>query len=437
MFKELLKRKNTIAVVGLGYVGLPLAVELSRIFNITGFDTKRNRVEELSAGIDINGEFSKKELSRSIGTKIEFTDDPARLKAASVIIVAVPTPIDGHKIPDLTPLKSASEIVGRNLRKGAVIVYESTVYPGVTEETCAPIIEKFSGMRCGRDFQVGYSPERINPGDKIHSLTNIVKVVAGQDKETTELLSQIYGSVVKAGIHKAPDIKTAEAAKVIENIQRDLNIALVNELAIIFNRMGLDTRDVLAAASTKWNFLPFQPGLVGGHCIGVDPYYLTFRAQAIGYHPEVILSGRRINDNMGRYIAENAVKQLINSDRSVKGSKILILGLTFKEDIRDIRNTRVIDIYNELNNYGIRVSVHDPHAIPEEVFKTYGLALIEKPESNRPFDGIIMAVKHKEYCNYTLKYLRKLCNSRPVLIDIKSVFAKEEAIKAGFNYWRL
>ena len=434
LVKDFLKHKKSIAVVGLGYVGLPLAVEFAKVFNVIGFDIKKHRINELSLGIDSTGETSKNQLRSS---KIDFTNDPRKLRLASIIIIGVPTPIDEHKIPDIYPLKSASEIVGRYLQKGAVVVYESTVYPGVTEEICVPIIEKFSGLSCGKDFKVGYSPERINPGDKTHGVSGIVKVVSAQDKKTTDLLAWIYGSVVKAGIHKAPDIKTAEAAKVIENIQRDLNIALVNELAIIFNRMGIDTKSVLDAASTKWNFLRFEPGLVGGHCIGVDPYYLTFKAQSIGYHPEVILSGRRINDNMGRYIAANTIKQLINSSRPVKKSKILILGLTFKENISDVRNTRVIDIYNELKEYGVDVFVHDPHADKKEVFNEYGLSLIQKPESKKPFDGIILAVKHNEYCKYTLAYLKKLCNGNPVLIDVKTLFKREDAIKAGFHYWRL
>ncbi|MEK7308390.1 MAG: nucleotide sugar dehydrogenase [Nitrospirota bacterium] len=434
MIEDFLKKRKSIAVVGLGYVGLPLAVELAKVFNIIGFDIKKQRIDELSKGIDSTGETSKKELK---SLKIVFTNNPNKLLDASVIIIAVPTPIDEHKIPDLLPLKSASEIVGKYLRKGAVVVYESTVYPGVTEEICIPIVEKFSGMRCGRDFSVGYSPERINPGDKTHRLSNVIKVVSAQDKKTTDLLAGIYGAVVKAGIHKAPNIKTAEAAKVIENIQRDLNIALVNELAIIFNRMGLDTKAVLDAAATKWNFLPFQPGLVGGHCIGVDPYYLTFKAQSIGYHPEVILSGRRINDNMGKYIADHTIKQLINSGRPVKKSKILILGLTFKENIRDIRNTRVIDIYNELRGYGIDAYVYDSYVDKEEAYKEYGLALIQKPESKKPFDGIILAVKHSEFRRYPLGYLKKLCNGQPVLIDIKAFFDRDLAVKAGFHYWRL
>ncbi len=437
IIEDFLRKRKSIAVIGLGYVGLPLAVEFAGIFKVIGFDSKKKRVDELSRGVDSTGEISRKELSRSIGTNIEFTNDPRKIKKASIIIIAVPTPIDEHKIPELGPLKQSSEIVGKHLKKGAVVVYESTVYPGVTEDICIPIIERFSGMRCGRDFKAGYSPERINPGDKAHKLSNIVKVVSAQDKKTTDMLVQIYGTVVKAGIHKAPDIKTAEAAKVIENIQRDLNIALVNELAIIFNRMGLDTKAVLDAASTKWNFLPFYPGLVGGHCIGVDPYYLTFKAQAMGYHPEVILSGRRINDNMGKYIADHTIKQLINSGRSVKKSKVLILGFTFKEDISDIRNTKVVDIYNELKGYGVDVFVYDPYVNKEEAYKTYGLSLIQRPESKKPFDGIIIAVKHSEYRKYTLGHLRKLCNGKPVMMDIKAFFDKGPAVKAGFRYWRL
>ncbi|MEE8329088.1 MAG: nucleotide sugar dehydrogenase [Thermodesulfovibrionia bacterium] len=434
MIKDLLRKKKTIAVVGLGYVGLPLAFELANFFDVIGFDVEKKRINMLSKGIDSNGEISRKELKSS---KIEFTSDPGRLKRASVVIIAVPTPIDKYKIPNLFHLKSASEMTGKNLRKGAVVVYESTVYPGVTEEVCVPIIERFSGMTCGKDFKIGYSPERINPGDKAHALRHIVKIVSAQDKKTTELLAKIYGFVVKAGIHKAPDIKTAEAAKAIENIQRDLNIALVNELAIIFNMMALDTKAVMEAAATKWNFIPFQAGLVGGHCIGVDPYYLTFKAQAIGYHPEIILSGRRINDNMGRYIAGNTIKQLIKSGRAVKKSKILILGLTFKENISDIRNTRVIDIYNELREYGAKVFIHDPYAGKEDVFNEFKLHLTNKPGDEKPFDGIVIAVKHRAYRRLTPAYLKKLCKKNPVLVDVKAFFDREKAVKAGFNYWRL
>ena len=434
MLKDLLKGKKSIVVAGLGYVGLPLAVELSRFFKVTGFDVKNKRVEELSRGIDKSGEVSGKKLKSS---KVLFTNEPGQIKDASIIIIAVPTPIDKHKIPDLSPLRKATEIVGKNLQKGAVVVYESTVYPGVTEDICVPIIEEFSGLKCGKGFKVGYSPERVNPGDSAHSLSDIVKVVSAQDRKTSNLLTAIYGYVVKAGIHMAPDIKTAEAAKVIENIQRDLNIALVNELSIIFNKMGLDTKAVLDAAGTKWNFLPFQPGLVGGHCIGVDPYYLTFKAQSIGYHPEVILSGRRINDNMGNYIADNTVKQLIISGKPVKNSKVLMLGLTFKENVSDIRNTRVVDIYYKLKEYGINISLHDPLADREEVMKEFNIPLVRKPEDKKPYDAIILSVRHTAYHKYSLNYLKKLCNKKPVLVDVKALFDRSPAEKAGFLYWRL
>ena len=435
MIDHILKGEKAIAIVGLGYVGTPLAVEFGKVVGkVIGFDIKKQRIDELLNSEDITGEITAEDLKNS---RIDFTSDPKRLKESSIIIIAVPTPIDKYKIPDLKPLESASRIVGENIQRGAVVVYESTVYPGVTEDICVPIIEQYSGMKCGKDFRIGYSPERINPGDKEHNLTNIVKVVAGGDKETTELLAKIYGLVVKAGIHKAPDIRTAEAAKVIENIQRDLNIALINELAIIFHKLGLDTRDVLDAASTKWNFLRFEPGLVGGHCIGVDPYYLTFKAQSIGYHPEVILSGRRINDSMGKYIAEQAIKHLIKSNKAVKGSKILILGFTFKDNVKDIRNTRVIDIYNELKEYGVEPHVHDPHASHKDVSAEYGIKLMQTPEEKRPFDGIIIAVKHREYADYSMEYLKGLCNSNASLIDVKGIYGKDEALKAGLNYWRL
>ena len=435
MIDHILKGEKAIAIVGLGYVGTPLAVEFGKIAGkIIGFDIKKQRIDELLNANDITGEITAEDLKNS---RIDFTSDPKRLREASVIIVAVPTPIDKYKIPDLKPLESASRIVGENIQRGSVVVYESTVYPGVTEDICVPIIEQCSGLKCGIDFSIGYSPERINPGDKEHSLTNIIKVVAGGDKETTELLAKIYGLVVKAGIHKAPDIRTAEAAKVIENIQRDLNIALINELAIIFHKLGLDTRDVLDAASTKWNFLRFEPGLVGGHCIGVDPYYLTFKAQSIGYHPEVILSGRRINDSMGKYIAEQAIKHLIKSNKAVKGSKILILGFTFKDNVKDIRNTRVIDIYNELKEYGVEPHVHDPHASLKDVSAEYGIKLMQTPEEKCPFDGIIIAVKHREYANYSMEYLKGLCNSNASLIDVRGIYRKDEALEAGLNYWRL
>jgi len=435
MIDGILKGEKTIAVVGLGYVGLPLAVEFGKAAGkVLGFDIKNQRIEQLSRGADVTGEATAEDLKKA---HIDFTTDPARLKEASILIVAVPTPIDEHKIPDLKPLESASKIIGENLRRDSIVVYESTVYPGVTEDLCVPIIERYSKLHCGKDFKIGYSPERINPGDNVHNLPTIIKVVAGGDEETTELLAKIYGLVVKAGIHKAQNIKTAEAAKVIENIQRDLNIALINELAVIFHKLGLDTQEVLEAASTKWNFLRFKPGLVGGHCIGVDPYYLTFKAQSIGYQPEVILSGRRINDSMGKYIAEQAIKQLIISGKAVKGCKILILGFTFKENINDIRNTRVIDIYNELKEYGIEPYVHDQYADHNDVLKEYGIKLLEVPEDKQDFDGVIAAVKHKAYEDYSMKYLKSLCNSNAFLIDVKGMYKKDEALNAGVNYWRL
>ena len=428
---------HTICVLGLGYVGLPLAVLFGKKFNVIGFDINPQRIEELKKGYDRTGEVTTEELKAA---NLTFTTDPEKISEAEVIIITVPTPIDEHKIPDLGSLKLATETVGKYMKKGATVVYESTVYPGVTEEICVPILEKESGLKWKRDFHVGYSPERVNPGDKEHTIEKIVKVVAGDTPETTEFLAELYGSVIKAGIHKAPDIKTAEAAKVIENTQRDLNIALMNELSIIFNKMGIDTKAVLEAAATKWNFLRFEPGLVGGHCIGVDPYYLTFKAQAIGYHPEVILAGRRINDYMGKFVAENTVKKLIKAGKAVKKSKVLILGLTFKENISDIRNTKVIDIYNELKEYGIEVYIHDPHAYPEEAKQIYGIELLDDVDKHKPYDAIIVAVKHKCFIEeFDLTRFKSLMENgdRPVLIDVKGIYDKEKAASEGFLYWRL
>lgn len=436
MTKDFISGKKKIAVVGLGYVGLPLCIGFGKAFRgVIGFDISKSRINDLRSGIDRTLEISPEDIKR---TSVEFTSDAHTLKNAAVIVIAVPTPINSHNIPDLGPLESASQIVGSNMSKGTVVVYESTVYPGVTEDICAPILEKYSGMKAGIDFKLGYSPERINPGDKKHKLENIIKVVAGQDKETTELLAQIYGKVVKAGIYKAKNIRTAEAAKVIENIQRDINIALINELSIIFHKLGLDTKEVLDAAKTKWNFLPFEPGLVGGHCIGVDPYYLTFKAQEVGYHPEVILAGRRINDYMGKYIAEQTIKELIKSDVTVKGSKVLIMGFTFKENVKDIRNTRVIDIYNELKEYGVNPYVYDPEADREEVHSEYGIDIVESPETFSPYDCIIMAVRHDEFKEFSVEYLRSLCrNNNPVLIDVKGLFNRDVLESSDFRYWRL
>ena len=429
--------KEKIAVIGLGYVGLPLAVLLNEKYNVIGFDINPQRIKELKEGYDRTREVEPEKLKKST---IEFTDNPEKISQAKVIIVTVPTPIDQHRIPDLRPIKSASKTVGKYMQKGSTVVYESTVYPGLTEEECVPILEKESGLKWKQDFNVGYSPERVNPGDRLHTIDKIKKVVAGDTPEITEFLAQLYGSVITAGIHKAPDIKTAEAAKVIENTQRDLNIALMNELSVIFNKMGIDTKEVLEAAATKWNFLRFEPGLVGGHCIGVDPYYLTFKAEAIGHHPEVILAGRRINDYMGKFVAENTVKNLIKAGKAVKGSKVLLLGLTFKENISDIRNTKVVDVHNELKEYGIDVYVYDPFAYPEEVKEEYGIELIDDIQEYVPYDAVVVAVKHRPFVEeLDFKEYKKLMNNtdKPVLIDIKGLYNKNKAIKEGFQYWRL
>jgi len=433
-YHDFTSKKEKVAIIGLGYVGLPLAVYLSYLYHVIGFDVNSKRIEELKNYYDRSGEITPKELKK---TNIEFTFNPKELKKARLLIVTVPTPIDDHKLPDLVPVKKASEIVSQNLSRGSIIVYESTVYPGVTEDICIPILENQSNLQCGIDFKIGYSPERINPGDKKHSLTKIKKIISAQDKDTAELLSNIYGSIIEAGIHIAPDIRTAEAAKVIENIQRDLNIALMNELAIIFDKLKIDTQEVLEAAATKWNFLKFEPGLVGGHCIGVDPYYLTFKAEEIGYHPNIILAGRRINDGMGKYIAEQTVKHLIKADKSVKGSRVLILGITFKENVKDIRNSKIVDIYYELKDYGIEPYIYDPLALPDEVKNNYKIDLLSSLKEFDPYDAIILAVKHKEFIKYDLAFLNTILNKIPVLIDIKSFYDKKKAQVAGFIYWRL
>lgn len=429
--------KTKIAVVGLGYVGLPLCIGLGRVFEwVIGFDVSEKRIIELRDGHDANMEYSTDDLSK---ITVEFTSSPERLREANIIIVAVPTPVNSHKLPDLRPLESASKIVGTNMKKGTVVVFESTVYPGVTEDFCGPVLEQYSGLKSGLDFRLGYSPERMNPGDKAHTIENTVKIVAGQDDATVELLAYIYGKVVKAGIHRASNIRTAEAAKVIENIQRDLNIALINELALIFHRLGIDTREVLDAAKTKWNFLPFEPGLVGGHCIGVDPYYLTFKAQEAGYNPEVILAGRRINDSMGKYIAEQAVKEIIKAGTPVKGSKILILGFTFKENVKDVRNSRVIDIYNELEEYGVSVHIYDPEAAADDVRSNYGIELINDPKAYCPYDGIIIAVSHKRFkSEFPAASILALCGKSPVVIDVKGMLNRADLKAAGIDrYWQL
>lgn len=433
-FEAFKNQEEKIAIVGLGYVGLPLAVHLSKHFKVVGYDLKEKRIKELIGGHDRTLEITDSELASA---NVEFTNDAECLKTCMLIIVAVPTPIDEYRIPDLTPLKGASDIVGRNLSKGSCVVYESTVYPGATEEVCVPILEKLSGLRMGEDFCVGYSPERINPGDKQHTLQSIKKIVSGSHEHCAQFLARIYGTVVSAGIHLASSIKVAEAAKVIENTQRDLNIALMNELAQIFDNMGIDTLEVLEAAGTKWNFLPFKPGLVGGHCIGVDPYYLTFKAEAMGYHPEMILAGRRINDGMGKYIAEKTVKQLIHSNCQVHGARVGILGLTFKEDVPDLRNTRVVDIIHELEEYGVTVLVHDPLADAQEALHYYNLELLALDQLTG-LDAVVLAVQHRTYLEMGIKRIGALCGNKvPIIMDVKGAFDRKMAEEADVVHWRL
>ncbi len=428
--------KEKIAVVGLGYVGLPLATLMARKYNVLGFDINSTRISELKKNVDRTREVDAETLKVS---NIRFTNIAKEISNCRLIIVTVPTPIDRHRTPDLRPVEGASELIGQHLGKGAVVVYESTVYPGVTEDICVPILEKESRLSWKKDFNVGYSPERINPGDKKHTIDKIKKVVSGDTPEVADFLAQVYSSVITAGIHITSNIKTAEAAKVIENTQRDLNIALMNELSIIFNKIKIDTREVLEAAGTKWNFLRFEPGLVGGHCIGVDPYYLTSKAESLGYHPQIILAGRRINDNMGKYVATNTIKMLIKQGKTVRGSKVLILGLTFKEDISDIRNTKVIDIYNELIEYDVAAYIHDPYAYEDEVRDMFNVELIQNMKDYRPYDAIILAVKHRYYVKELgFEEIRGLANGdTPILIDVKGFYSRKEADKMAFPYWRL
>ena len=426
--------RETIAVVGLGYVGLPLAVEFGRHYATIGFDLSQKKIDAYSSGVDPTGEVEPEELAASKG--LEYTSDPKALKRADFIVVAVPTPVDEAHQPDFGPLLSASESVGRNLKRGAVVVFESTVYPGATEEICVPVIERHSGMRWREDFFVGYSPERINPGDREHSLTRITKVVAGDTPETLERVAAVYGSIIKAGVHKASSIKVAEAAKVIENTQRDLNIALMNELALIFHKIGIDTNEVLAAAETKWNFLPFRPGLVGGHCIGVDPYYLTHKADKLGYHPQVILAGRRINDGMGKYVAEQTVKQMIQSGFPVKGAKVNVLGLTFKENCPDLRNSRVIDVINELRSYGADVRVHDPVADPGEAVHEYGVELHDWDSLPRAH-ATVLAVAHREFAARPIDHFVGKLEKGGLFVDVKCQADAQALRERGVSVWRL
>ena len=426
-----LQRK--ISVIGLGYVGLPMAVEFGLLDEVIAFDINPRRVAELKKGIDHTGEVTPEALQRA---KLQLTTDASDLRQADFHIITVPTPINEAKQPDLGPLLSASKIIGEQLQKGAIVAYESTVYPGATEEECVPVLEQYSGLKCGKDFFVGYSPERINPGDKEHTFKSIKKVVAGQNPEILDIVANVYSSVVTAGVHKASSIKVAEAAKVIENTQRDINIALMNELAVIFEKIGIDTTEVLEAAGTKWNFLPFRPGLVGGHCIGVDPYYLTYKANIVGVRPEVILSGRRTNDNMGKYIAEQTVKQVVKANKSVNGAKVAVLGLTFKENCPDIRNTRVIDIVDELKSYHVDVLVNDLLADVAEAQREYGISLVAWDDITQ-VDAIILAVAHDKYIKMSLaEYAAKLTNPK-ILIDVKSVFDSKQLAVQGIQVWRL
>ncbi|MEG2834322.1 MAG: nucleotide sugar dehydrogenase [Ruthenibacterium sp.] len=434
LYKNLLTRKEKISLVGLGYVGMPIAVSFAKKVDVIGFDLNKAKIELYKNGIDPTNEVGNDVIRN---TTVEFTADETRLREAKFHIVAVPTPVNDDHTPDLSPVEGASVIVGRNLTKGSIVVYESTVYPGVTEDICVPILEKESGLKCGVDFKVGYSPERINPGDKVHRLETITKIVSGMDAETLDTVANVYELVVEAGVHRAESIKVAEAAKVIENSQRDINIAFMNELSIIFNKMGIDTQSVLKAAGTKWNFLHFTPGLVGGHCIGVDPYYLTYKAEQLGYHSQIILSGRRINDDMGKYVAENAVKSLIRTNKAVKGAKVAILGFTFKENCPDTRNTKIIDIVHELKEYGIIPVIADPAADADEAKRLYGIEFVPV-ETIREMDAVILAVAHTQFSTLSQADMDKFfSDGQKVLLDLKGLLSRKEYEAAGYAYWRL
>ena len=432
--EELGPQATTVCVVGLGYVGLPVAVEFGKQRPTVGFDLAKKKVERLKEFNDVTGEVSAEELQRA--RMLQVTADPEAIRKADYIIVAVPTPVNDARQPDFSPLESASEIVGKNMKKGAIVVYESTVYPGATEEICVPILERESGMKWKVDFHVGYSPERINPGDKEHTFTKILKIVSGDDPETLDKVAELYSSVVKAGVYKASSIKVAEAAKVIENTQRDLNIAFVNELAIIFDRLGIDTHEVLQAAGTKWNFLKFQPGLVGGHCIGVDPYYLTHKAELSGYHPEVILAGRRINDGMGPYIARKTIQEMIHAGRNILGARVIVLGMTFKENCKDIRNSKVIDVIRELKEYGCEVLVHDPEADAEDTMHEYGIRLSSWEELPAA-DAVILAVAHKAFLEMPPATIMTKLVRGGCLVQVKPALDPAAFTREGVRVWRL
>lgn len=436
LYEKIVNREEKLSVIGLGYVGMPIAVAFAKVVEVIGFDNNTNKINLYRSGIDPTKEVGDEVIKN---TTLLFTDDEDELKKAKFHIIAVPTPVNEDHTPDLVPVESASKIVGRNLIPGSIVVYESTVYPGVTEEICIPILERESGLKCGVDFKVGYSPERINPGDKVHRLENITKIVSGMDEQTLDEVARVYELVVNAGVHRAESIMVAEAAKVIENSQRDINIAFMNELSIIFNKMGIDTKAVLDAAGTKWNFLDFKPGLVGGHCIGVDPYYLTHRAEQLGYNSQVILAGRRINDNMGKYVAENVIKKLLIAGNSIKDAKVAILGFSFKENCPDTRNTKVIDIYRELQEYGITPVVADPVADVEETKKLYGIDFVDLSKVEA-IDAVVIAVAHEEFKDLNINKLNKLygCNKKKVLIDVKALLDKNEfANDDSYIYWRL
>lgn len=430
MHQELLKKEKKIAVIGLGYVGLPLALVFAKKFSVIGFDISEPRVEMMKNGIDPSRELEGDAFNDK---DIIFTADPDDLKEAQFFVVAVPTPIDEHKNPNLKPVISASETVGKALKKGDYVIFESTVYPGCTEEDCIPIIEKVSGLKFNKDFKVGYSPERINPGDKERTVETILKIVSGSDEESLEEIAKVYEEIIKAGVYKASSLKVAEAAKVIENTQRDLNISLMNELAIIFDKLGIDTQEVLKAAGTKWNFLKFFPGLVGGHCIGVDPYYLVHKSKQIGYDPQVILSGRRINDGMPAFIAKRLVQKLIQKGKNPQDTKILVMGITFKEDVSDIRNSKVADLIRELMDYSINVHITDPHASPNEVAHEYKLTLVDNISDN--YDAVVLAVAHEEYKKLDSEYFTSICSKQPILMDLKGILDPKD--NGNLDYWRL
>ncbi|GGC85531.1 UDP-N-acetyl-D-galactosamine dehydrogenase [Thalassobacillus devorans] len=435
LYSKLQAKEEKIAVIGLGYVGLPLAVELAKKYDVVGFDVNEAKLDKYKSAIDVTDEVGNEALSQ---TTMTFTNDEDELKKCKFHVVAVPTPINVDKTPNLNPVIGASRTVGRNLTEGSIVVYESTVYPGTTEEICIPILEEESGLSFGKDFKVGYSPERINPGDKVNTLTKITKIVSGSDDEALQEISALYGSIIEAGVFEAESIKVAEAAKVIENSQRDINIAFMNELSMVFNKMGISTKAVLEAAGTKWNFLKFTPGLVGGHCIGVDPYYFTYKAEQLGYHSQIILSGRKINDDMGKYIASNVIKKMIKAKQEVDGAKVAVLGLTFKENVGDVRNTKVIDIIEELKEYGVELLVHDPVADAEEAQREFGITLVDKEELT-DLDAIVYAVPHQVFKDeYTFEKIDSMYkDDRKVLIDVKSSLERKECEDKGYHYWSL